>query len=206
MLIFILIFVAGSSWGMGVFHQQRPFSTFESISSQSFCAIDTVQAPFSCASSLYQKKKRQNVAFNVNLKADGDAIDNGQKLLLEDINESTLRDIFENDNFNSLTFDSRIEFNIPHASVYYNPYFLVADSLIENPALPEVSLFLAKKSELGLVSSYDFTKYLSLGGRIGYDLNKFSVNVEVAEYRRSIGFIFKSSVCLLYTSPSPRDS
>ena len=37
-----------------------------------------------------------------------------------------------------------------------------------------------------------YNKYVSLG--LGYDLNKISVNLELAEYRRSLGFVFKSRV------------
>jgi hypothetical protein len=172
MLKFIFFLWASSAWGIGVYHEHRPFSTFESLSATSFCAIDTIQAPFTCAPGLYGKKSRQNVSFNINLKADGDAVDNGQKLLLEEIDESTLRGIFEGENFNSFTFDSRIEFNTPYMSIYYSPYYLVADSLLQNPALPELSLFLAKKSDLGVASSYDPWSLVSLGARAGYQTIK----------------------------------
>lgn len=130
---------------------------------------------YKCNPALFPYSDSEGIFILAAGKADGDSIDNGRDLIFDPITEPLIRRLFEEKNFNSFTFNGEVIFKNSLFEISYNPYYLLADLFIFNPAFPEISLHLVNRETISLASGYELFKSnhddnwsLSLGGRFYY--------------------------------------
>lgn len=168
-----LFLISYSVFSLEVTHQIRPGSTFESTSlSQSCSTMEGMSYSNRCNPALFPYSTRETVALDVVLKSEGDSVNNGKDLIFDPITEVLIRRLFEESNFNSFTFDGNIAFKNSYFEITYEPYYLLADLFIFNPAFPEISVNIVNRETISLKSgreilNNDFFK-LSTGLNIYY--------------------------------------
>lgn len=140
-------------------HLLHPGATFVTTASGRSCSTFTVtRDTLSCNPALFAHFKSSGIQFSMTGKAEGDSIETGKKLILEPITEAEIRNLFQKNPYNSFGFNSNISFFNPLFKLSYSPYFLLGDISIYNPAFPEITTNLLKRSTLSFSSGGDISE------------------------------------------------
>lgn len=173
---FIVLFLSFRTFAYEVQHFIKPGGNFETMASQNTCTNfkDSPEA-ISCNPALFPTVKTKQIGAFAIGKSDGDSVENTKTILFSNIDRTFLENLFERDNFNSFSFNSGLDFYNPYFYLSYNPYFLLADFLVFNPAFPEISLILIKRSDIRISYGMEF------GEKISDDIN-FSIGATLDYY------------------------
>ena len=160
--LLITIFLwTNSVYAIEATHLILPGGTFTTtVTGRSCSTFNVTKDSLSCNPALFTHFKSSGIKFSLIGKAEGDSIETGKRLVLEPINEDEIRRLFQKNSYNSFSFNSSIGFFNPKFSLSYSPYYILGDISIFNPAFPEVSVNLLKRSTLSLSSGGDFSKTL----------------------------------------------
>ncbi len=178
LLLFLLVLLSHSINAIETTHLIHPGSTFITTVTGRSCSTFVVSRDaINCNPALFTHFKSSGVQFSLIGKAEGDSIETGKRLVLEPITEDQIRKLFQKNSFNSFSFNSNIGFFNPLFKLSYSPYLILGDILILNPAFPEVSLNLIKRSVLTLSSGGDFSGIFGSNDvefNIGQNINFYS--------------------------------
>lgn len=175
-LLIIFLYVS-PLWAYEVGHITKPQSNFETSSLNGACStLSTSSEAFACNPALFIFNKNTEISIYAIGKAKGRSIDNTKNLIFDRIEESTVRALFNENNFNSFTGNSKFDFYNQYFILSYSPYYLLADILVTNPAFPEVSLALMNRNTISATSAIDAAKFtpfknkarIGLGATLGY--------------------------------------
>lgn len=158
--IFIILFVLASqkAFSIEATHLIYPGATFiTTVTGRSCSTFAVTRDSVNCNPALFTHFKSSGVQFSLIGKAEGNSIETGKKLILEPITETQLRQLFQKNSFNSFSFNSNISFFNPLFKLTYSPYLILGDISIFNPAFPEISLNLIKRSILTFSSGGDYS-------------------------------------------------
>lgn len=166
-LILILLSLVQEANAYEVFHQLKPGATFDTVASGGAClTIEKSYYTINCNPALFSTVSKNLFSIKGIAKADGEAVNTSKNLLTKKIEEQTLRELFENDSFNSLTFGTSIELISDYFILGYTPAYYLSDILLFNPALPQVSMLLAKRDETYVTIASNLKKIFSGGESI----------------------------------------
>lgn len=142
-----------SAYAINVTHSIKPRNGFHTSTLQNSCST-FLGTSFSseCNIALFPLTPKNGVFISGVAKSDGDSIDNGRDLIFDPITLDLLRNLFQNSNYNSFSFNSRVSFSNELFEISYSPYYLLADLYLFNPAFPEISLNLVNRETLSLSS------------------------------------------------------
>jgi hypothetical protein len=178
----LFIFFVSKALAYEVSHVQKPFSNFETTALNNACSnLKFSRYAVHCNPALFPfLKMKRNFLMSIHGKSDNSGIQNAKKYLFDDISQSDLEKLFNQDNFNSFTFNSSLSFYTEFFVLSYSPYYIVADVLVNNPSFPIISLLLVDRSTLSLSygipivgdpDSDDF--FISLGAQVSYYSEKY---------------------------------
>lgn len=144
-----------STQAINVTHSIKPGNGFHTSSLQNSCST-FLGTSFSseCNIALFPLSPKNGIFISGVAKSDGDSIDNGRDLIFDPITLELLRNLFQNSNYNSFSFNSRVSFSNELFEISYSPYYLLADLYLFNPAFPEISLSLVNRETLSLSSGF----------------------------------------------------
>lgn len=177
------VFIPHQVFSYELRHTLKPGASFESIATLNSCAtLMGSKLAVTCNPALFATQNLMELDFRMLGKAYGNSIKNTNKLLFEKIDQSFVQKIFAEENFNSLTFNSQIEFLTPYFILGYTPLYVMSDALVYNPALPQVSLALFKRNDIYLTSGLKMShligelgENLYAGGKVTFASTKFLV-------------------------------
>lgn len=175
MWIFLLFFFSTLSWGFPVLHFIKPESNFTQITTLDSCSTYLYTRDMvSCNPALFPYQKDEGLRIGLSTITDGESVEVGQKLLFDPIKEEFLREIFEEQPFNSWGANSYIQLRTAKFHLGYDPLLINADIFVFNPASPEVAMSLVKSNRLNITTGVE---------AINNDLMRMSLGVKAYYYR-----------------------
>ncbi|MDA8791700.1 hypothetical protein N9N67_00570 [Bacteriovoracaceae bacterium] len=174
LLVLLLLLSFDNAFGYETIHLIKPNSSFESLSLNSACTVNYIgQTSYQCNPALQHKYKEKGVLNFLALgKAEGDAIDNTQNIFFEKIEENKLREILEQENFNSFSSYTEISLINKYFALNYSPNYIMSNLLVFNPAILKANVNYSNFSTLSLTSSKEvFTNpnfSFTLGASVRY--------------------------------------
>ena len=142
-----------------VTHQVRPNSEHGTTALNRACStVEGAHFSTKCNPALFPYSQESGVEFSLIGKSDGDSIDNGKALIFSPITEELIQKLFRERNYNSFTFTGDITLKTKYFNLSYEPYYLLADIYIFNPAFPEISMHLVNQESLRLTSGIELIK------------------------------------------------
>lgn len=123
----------------------------------------------SCNPAIFAFHEEKSLDLNLIGKTAGSGIETLKKFVFQDIEKSFLSELFEENSFISWSGNSEISFTTPSFKLSYTPYYVLIDSLVFNPALPQVSLIILDRHSLSLTSGFELSEKLGIDkyARIG---------------------------------------
>jgi hypothetical protein len=164
-----------------VTHIVSPGGNFLTASTARSCSTFSVDRDsLSCNPALYALSQTSGLQLSIVGKAEGNSIDTGKKLIFEPISESLIKNLFQQNAYNSFSFNTNISFFTPYFKLSYSPYFALADIYIFNPSFPEISLALTNRSTLSLTSGFSLNPLFNtknIDFNFGYTLSYYKQTI-----------------------------
>jgi hypothetical protein len=160
----------------------KPFGNFDTTAMGNACStLKDSREAISCNSALFPFNNSKLVSAYIVSSTDGSSVENTQKLVFKKVEQEFLRELFNEDNYLNFSMNSNIEFFTPYFALSYSPYYVLADILVSNPAFPEISVNLLRRSSLKLTSGVNLSEKLGIswininaGGSLIHYRDKYS--------------------------------